>query len=132
MNTTTSPIKPKQERISQKAPLKVRELTPDSWAQWRHHPVTKALHQYLADYRAQLLRDHLRRFVGYAEAPNLENEARARSAVILDVVALDFNAIREFYQPLDGMEPDYVNPLSAEIPQLVEDELTLPNEGSDE
>jgi hypothetical protein len=74
----------------------------------------------------------LRRFVGYAEAPNLENEARARSAVILDVVALDFNAIREFYQPLDGIEQGYENPLHAEIPAAVEDELTLLNEGNEE
>lgn len=71
---------------------------------WRHHPVTKLLLQYLADYRESLIKEA----VGRWEAGQLiltdEHELRARVVTVKELIELQFTMIVEFYRSGDDVQ----------------------------
>ena len=124
MNTNEQSQQPAETplKMPPEAPPEVRELTAAQWAQWRHHPVTRAFRRYLADYRASLISLHLDRFLNGRDNPVLENETRAKAGVVIDVLSLPFDAIAMFYAPqgeVESIEP-WRDPFTEDIPSSVE------------
>lgn len=74
-----------------------RDLTEDSFANWRRHPATKAFMAYLADYAAALERDHLQRWKQGVIEPDTEAEARGRVATVTEIIDLRYQSIEDFY-----------------------------------
>lgn len=78
-----------------------RDLTEDSFVNWRRHPATKAFMAYLADYAAVLERDHLQRWKQGANDPDMEAEARGRVATLTELIDLQHASIEQFYNDSD-------------------------------
>lgn len=97
MNTTSSP--PNRAETLPPLPPEIRELSQEQWALWRQHPVTKAFHRYLRDYRQALIDGHMERFLSYAEQPPLEADARSRAAACQDMLDLTQPAVMMLYEP---------------------------------
>lgn len=80
--------------------------------------MTVAFRRFCSDYRAQLLTDHVRRFVQGEDRPDLEAETRARAAQVLEILMLDPASILDFYTAPQETEaaPAWTDPLTAAIP----------------
>ena len=92
--TETMAAIPEREVAAQLAAL--RELTPQQFQLWRHHPVSQAVLRFLADWARELRRDVLERWesgTGLAD----EHEARGRVLMLREVGELDIGVMREFY-----------------------------------
>ena len=78
-------------------PAAVLQLADQQFRQWRHHPVSEVVLQYLKDYQQALLRELQQRWlqgsVRYAD----EAEARGRVLVVVELRELQLDAIRAFY-----------------------------------
>lgn len=82
-------------------PPEVRELSQEAYQQWKHHPVTRALHYYLNDFAQKLKDDHADRWQGDALlGPENEAEARGRCAAIKEIEGLEASHIHDFYSLL--------------------------------
>lgn len=72
-------------------------ITKSDYQEWKHHPVSKVVLQYLADYRAMLLKEHLAEW----EAGKLDEvrdlEMRGRVMTLAELADLDFSSIEHFY-----------------------------------
>lgn len=77
-------------------------LTEGDFQVWKHHPVSKLYLQYLADYRAMLLRELLERWEAGAITLDTEKEIRGRTLTLADLVELQFASIQKFYQEEDN------------------------------
>ena len=69
----------------------------EDFAQWKHHPVTKVLHQFLDDYRAALRRDHLERWESGQENEAIERQAQGRVNTAGEIKDLSFDDLLKFY-----------------------------------
>lgn len=66
----------------------------DKYQLWKEHPQTKEFHQYLIDYRAQLMD----RWAQGGLVGNDSLMAIARAQMADEIVNLDDNSISEFYR----------------------------------
>lgn len=80
-----------------KAP-QVNGITEADFNTWKHHPVTKVLHQFLGDYAEALKSDHLGRWLAGEDDPAQESLARGRIITATELKALKFQDIAEFYR----------------------------------
>lgn len=65
---------------------------------WRHHPVSKVVLQYLADYREVLRREAMDRWESGALRLVDEQEMRGRVLAVTDMIDLAHESIRSFYE----------------------------------
>jgi len=80
-------------------------------------------HQFLADYRTNLLREHVQRYINHAEDPLLETESRAVAASVIEMIDLALEDIIEFYTaPATPNDSQWSNPMTAQIPAALFDE----------
>ena len=85
-----------------KAAPAVHGVNAEDFAQWKHHPVTKALHRYLDDYRAALLRDHIDRWEASPQTNEAqEAEARGRCISAREFKDIGFDDLAAFYSGAD-------------------------------
>lgn len=95
------------QQTKQEIPLEVRELTPEAFSQWKHHPVTRALRAWLRECRALALEQHSQRWVERQELPDGgEDESRARCLVYQELADVELNHIMRTYYSDDELEPD--------------------------
>ena len=73
-------------------------ITDQNFREWKHHPVTKAVHQYLRDFRQALRRDHTDRWEAGRLDSDIESEARGRCVALLEIVGLEFAHLERFYE----------------------------------
>lgn len=66
----------------------------EKYQSWKEHPQTKEFHQYLIDYRAQLMN----RWASGALAGDDSLMAIARAQMADEIVNLDDDSISEFYR----------------------------------
>ena len=78
----------------------VADLRAGEFQAWRHHPVSKVVLAYLADYRDSLARDAFSAFLAGGMTAMQESEARGRYLFADDVVRLEWGSVLRFY----GME----------------------------
>lgn len=76
---------------------RLQGITEPDYQVWRHHPVTKLVLQYMADFREALRRDALARWESGALTLTDEHELRARSNVLAELGELQFPSIANFY-----------------------------------
>ncbi len=73
------------------------QIAESDYQEWKHHPVSKVVLKYLADYRAMLLKEHLAEW----EAGKLDEvrdlEMRGRVLTLAELAELPFSAIANFY-----------------------------------
>lgn len=96
---------PEQDDGEPSAPLpnpKLLDLTEQDYLDWKHHPVTKLVRQYLDDYSRSLRRGHedlwLNAPGGHAVDPVLAAEMKGRVLTLAEMRALTFLNIADFYQ----------------------------------
>lgn len=95
----TPPPSPPPELVeSRRAAL--ADLRAGEFLAWRHHPVSRAVLAYLADYRDSLARDAFQAFLTASLVPAQEGEARGRYLFADDMVNLQWASVLRFY----GME----------------------------
>ena len=83
----------------------IRDIAEPDYQLWRHHPVSKVVLQYLADYSAALEREIMARWRGGMLQLVDEKEARGRLLACQDIVELNHESIRSFYEgekPVDA------------------------------
>lgn len=84
--------------MEEEIPRTVRELSKEAYLQWKHHPVTKAFHQFLRDFRLRLLDQHSQRWqANELLAGDGETEARTRVNMYEEIVTLEPEHILQFY-----------------------------------
>lgn len=75
-------------------------MTKDEYEQWKHHPLTEKFHQFLRDYRQQLME---RWAMGEFSLPGADayltrnTEMVARAQCLRDIAEMDAGAISQFY-----------------------------------
>lgn len=79
-------------------PLRLNGIVESDYQAWRHHPVTRLLLQYIADYRDVLVRETITRWEGGGLVLADEHEMRARVMILKELGELPWSAIQEFYQ----------------------------------
>jgi hypothetical protein len=80
----------------------VHGINAQDFSAWKHHPVTKALHRYLEDYRDVMRRDHLDRWEGGRTVDEHENIARGRVLAAGEFKDLSFDDVLAFYAEPDA------------------------------
>lgn len=78
---------------------KLLGITVADYQAWRHHPATKLLLQYMADFKAVLEREAVQRWKQGSITLSDEHEMRARILTLAELGELPFEAIESFYQP---------------------------------
>ena len=78
-------------------PYPTKGLKEADYADWKHHPVTKALLQYLADYRQTLRNVYLAEWEVGKEDPMRALELRGRIATLGEITQLSLADIETFY-----------------------------------
>lgn len=73
------------------------EASPEQWAQWRHHPMTRLLFGYLASYRDQVTQTMLHEWRRGSLKLTTEDAARGRLEAVDEVIGLRFDAIDTFF-----------------------------------
>lgn len=73
-------------------------ITKDDFQIWKHHPVSKLYLKYLEDYAALLGREFLDRWLAGHITTDTEKELRGRILTLTDLVELQFDSIKKFYQ----------------------------------
>ena len=74
-------------------------MTKEEYQQWAEHPQTKQFHQYLTDYRAQLMA----RWAQGALTGDDSLMAIARAQMADEIVNLDDDSIDEFYRKQEAV-----------------------------
>ena len=69
-------------------------MTPEQYDQWKNDPLTQLFHQYLRDYRQDLMERWAR---GAIQSPE-DLMAMARCQCCLEIVELDDDSIASFYR----------------------------------
>ena len=87
----------------------LREIKPQDLAAWRHHPVSRLVLQFLADYRDELLRDAITSWFGGGLTATQEGEGRGRAMLAAELVEINYDQLLRFY----GVQPA-VEEVSAE------------------
>src|SRR5216683_7494704 len=80
----------------------LKGLKEPDYADWKHHPVTKALFQYLADYRQTLRNVFLSEWEAGKEDPIRALELRGRIATLGEITQLNFADIESFYSEAEN------------------------------
>ena len=76
--------------------LELKGITRDDYQNWRHHPVTKVLHQFLKDHHVALKVRAWDLVLGDPKADLGELVGRAKA--LLEIVDLPFESMFSFYQ----------------------------------
>lgn len=84
----------------------LREIKPQDLASWRHHPVSRLLLQFLADYRDERLREAIGAWFDGALVPLQEAEGRGRALLADEIIALRHEDLLRFY----GVQPPAASP----------------------
>ena len=82
-------------------------VTEADYLTWKHHPVTKLLHQFLRDYQRVLQREGWASLHSGKVDQELLLELVGRSKAVLEIETLPFGAIETFYsrsEEEDGSE----------------------------
>ena len=88
-------------------PPELQDLTPEAFNQWRHHPVTKAFHRWLKDYREMLRQQHVDRWEqGSLLNAQGEEQARVRCEMSQEMVDLKMASIMRPYLEDDEYDAD--------------------------
>jgi hypothetical protein len=74
------------------------EIDEQDYQLWRHHPVSKVVLQYIDDYRMRLREEALARWESGALQLIDDREMRGRVLACSDIVDLQFESIRSFYE----------------------------------
>lgn len=74
-------------------------ITPEGFAFWRHHPVSKVVLQFMRDRAAMLEQEMLLRWRNKASHLGEENEALGRVVELEELAELSFDNLVAFYQP---------------------------------
>lgn len=77
----------------------LRGIQREDYQVWRHHPVTKLVLQYMADFNVSLQKEAIEKWVNGTLSLPEAHERRARIMILGEMVDLSFEAIEEFYQP---------------------------------
>ena len=77
-------------------PAGLVELTPEQWAMWRQHPVTRVFHQFLRDYQQTVQQAVLGQWAKGASLAD-EREARGRWLAAGEMVELSLDAVKKAY-----------------------------------
>jgi hypothetical protein len=72
-------------------------VTEQDFKLWKHHPVSKVVAQYCADYREALIKQHLAEWMAGKIEEARDLEMRGRIAQLDDVGGLTFDSIATFY-----------------------------------
>lgn len=75
----------------------LQDLSRHEWASWRHHPVTKAVQQYLRDRRETLWAELRERFKAGSLTLQDEREFRGRLLESEDFEQLEWDWVLSFY-----------------------------------
>lgn len=75
----------------------LRDLSQQAFQAWRHHPVSRLVLLYLADYRDRLDLLALEAFRGGALVALQEGEMRGRVLTLDELVRLEWPSVCEFY-----------------------------------
>lgn len=70
----------------------------EDFQQWRHHPVSKVVLQFLRDYRESMHRELLERWTAGSLVLADESEMRGRSATLQEFAELQFESMLNFYK----------------------------------
>lgn len=70
----------------------------EDFQQWRHHPVSKVVLQFLRDYREVMHRELLERWTANSLTLSDEHEMRGRSATLQEFAELQFESMLNFYK----------------------------------
>ena len=84
----------------------LRDLATSQFQAWRHHPVSRAVLQFLEDYRDSLRLAALDAFEGGELTAMQEHEARGRMLMCAEIVGLHWENVLLFYGIVP--EPDEV------------------------
>lgn len=87
-------------------PSPTQGLKEPDFSDWKHHPVTKLLHQYLADYRQTLRNVHLAEWEAGTDDRTRELELRGRIATLGEIVQLSLADIETFYSEKEANGPE--------------------------
>lgn len=82
----------------------VHGIAESDYQAWKHHPVTKLLLRYMADFRSVLIRETTERWEAGSLILAEEHEMRARVVTLRELGELPFAAIHNFYQ--EGSEEE--------------------------
>jgi hypothetical protein len=90
-------------------------MTPEEYEEWRSHPGTEEFFRYLADFRETLLRTAEASFRArmqdswapetVANQARLQTEFSSKAQILEDLVNLEHQAIKEFYEPEPQQDP---------------------------
>ena len=79
-------------------PQEVKELTPELWGQWKQHPMTRLLHQYLRDAAELVKQEHLDRWMrNAANDPVMEAQYHKGMELFLEIADLTVDDIHNLY-----------------------------------
>lgn len=96
---------------------------------WRHHPVTQAYHRYLRDYRAELLKGHVARYITDTEDEKLEIRTKIEADVVINMLGLRFEDVAAFYDvPEPRDKPEYQDWRTEPIPSEIEEAFNTATE----
>lgn len=85
----------------------VSGITEQDFKLWKHHPVSKVVTQYFADYRDALVKQHVAEWLAGKTEDARDLEIRGRVAQLDDIAELGFASMVNFYpQPEQPDEPD--------------------------
>lgn len=87
----------------------VSGVTEQDFKLWKHHPVSKVVWQYCADYRDALVKQHLAEWMAGKNEEARDLEMRGRIAQLDDVAGLAFDSIATFYPQPEQEETDAVS-----------------------
>lgn len=70
----------------------------EDFQQWRHHPVSKVVLQFLRDYREAMHRELLERWTANSLTLADEHEMRGRSNTLQEFAEIQFESMLNFYK----------------------------------
>lgn len=79
------------------------QISPMDWATWKHHPVTKYLHKFLAEYREALKQEGWGLLEAGRVDPHLLGELAGRAKTLVELVDLELSHIQDFYKEEDNV-----------------------------
>ena len=72
-------------------------ISAEDFSAWKHHPVSKVLLRYFADYRETLIKAHLDDWAAGKLDEVRDLEIRGRCLQLTDIVELSYESVRGFY-----------------------------------
>lgn len=90
-------------------PVEVNELNglqEGDFQRWKHHPVTVLYVAYLRDYADQIRRAQIQNLEHAVEPmpPLMQGELKGRINTLMELAAIEFTHLLEFYPPLEATE----------------------------